>query len=145
MFVGNYIQKLDIKKGRTAIPASFRRLLGKKAIITQGYEGSLILISAVSWKSVIKNVVNKNFLSGVSRQTDRFLLGNAFKIDFDKQGRFIIPKSLRDYATLGKEIIFVGVGKRIEIWEKGAWQKQQKYLTENIAQISEKLDEQTKG
>lgn len=139
MFLGNYVQKLDIKKGRTAVPVKFRQLLGKKAIITQGYERSLILVSSLSWSKVIEDVVNKSFLSGASRQTDRFLLGNAFKIRFDKQGRFIVPKALRNYANLNKEIIFVGVGNRIEIWNKQSWQKQQKYLTGNIAQISEKL------
>lgn len=143
MFLGNYTQKLDAKKGRTAIPSRFRKLLGKKAVITQGYEGSLILVSSISWKKVVKGVVNKSFLSGASRQTDRFLLGNAFEIELDKQGRFILPKALKDYAKLGKSIIFVGVGSRIEVWNKTVWQKQQKYLTENIAQISEKLNEKS--
>lgn len=144
MFLGNYTQKLDIKKGRTAVPVRFRQLLGKKAVITQGHERSLILVNSVSWKKVIEGVANKSFLSGASRQTDRFLLGNAFEVEFDKQGRFILPKALRKYAQLDKEIIFVGVGNRVEIWDKTAWEKQQKYLAENIAQISEKLDEQTR-
>lgn len=145
MFLGNYTQKLDIKKGRTAIPSRFRQLLGKKAIITKGYEGSLILVSSISWKKVVENAVNKSILSGPSRQADRFLLGNAFEIEFDKQGRFILPKALRNYAKLGKSIVFAGVGNRVEIWDKTTWQKQQSYLTENIAQISEKLDEQNRG
>jgi len=141
MFLGNYTQKLNIKKGRTAVPAKFRSLLGKKAIITKGYEGSLILVSLISWKKVTEDIANKNLLSGPSRSADRFLLGNAFEIKLDKQGRFIIPVGLRNHAKLGKEIIFAGVGNKIEIWEKQSWEKQQKYLTENIAQISEKLDE----
>ena len=144
MFLGNYTQKLDIKKGRTAIPSRFRQLLGKKAIITKGYEGSLILVSSISWTKLVEKAINKSILSGPSRQADRFLLGNAFEIEFDKQGRFILPVALRNYAKLGKSIIFAGVGNRIEIWDKTAWQKQQNYLTENIAQISEKLDEQNR-
>ena len=141
MFLGNYKNKLDLLKGRTAVPAKFRRLLGKKVIITQGYEESLMLIRADQWEKVVGDVTDASFLTGAARQTERFLLGSAFDISLDSQGRFIIPPGLRQYASLEKEIVFVGVGSRIEIWGKSAWQKQQKYLAENIAQISEKLDE----
>lgn len=140
MFIGNYQSKLDTQKCRTAVPSKFRRLLGKKAIITQGYEKSLMLVKAEDWEKVISDVTNTSFLSGAARQTERFLLGSAFEIEFDAQGRFIIPSTLRKYADLGNEIVFVGVGSRIEIWSQKTWDGQQKYLQENIAAISEKLD-----
>ncbi|OGD63296.1 division/cell wall cluster transcriptional repressor MraZ [Candidatus Beckwithbacteria bacterium RBG_13_42_9] len=141
MFIGNFENNFDLEKGRTALPAKFRRNLGKKVIITAGYEGSLMLVKAEDWEKVVSQITQSSFLSNVSRQTERFLLGSAFDVDLDTQGRFIVPLSLRQYAKLGKEIVFVGVGSRIEIWNKLAWSKQQVYLQENIAQISEKLDE----
>lgn len=141
MFLGNYDNKLDLDKGRTAIPAKFRRLLGSKAIITLGFEKSLMIVPADQWKKVVSQVSNASFLTNVARETERFLLGSAFEVELDTQGRFIIPLPLRKHALLGKEIVFVGVGIRIEIWSKTAWDKQQRYLAENIAQISEKLDE----
>lgn len=141
MFLGNYLSKLDTVKGRTSIPVKFRHLLGKKAIITQGYEKSLILIRADQWVKVTRHLRKASFLTGVARQTERFLLGSAFQIELDNQGRFIIPQALRQYAALEKQVVFVGVGSRVEIWGKTGWQKQSKYLAENIAQISEKLDE----
>ena len=141
MFIGNYSSKLDTLKGRTAVPASFRRQFGKKAIITQGYEKSLMIVRADQWEQVIGQVVKASFLSGVARQTERFLLGSAFEIELDVQGRFIIPQALRRYASLGEEIVFVGVGSRVEVWGKRTWEKQQDHLAENIALISEQLDE----
>ncbi len=141
MFLGHYLTNIDNQKSRTAVPSVFRKILGKKAIITKGYENSLLLVKTDDWTNIITTVLGQNFLSGMSRQTDRFLLGNAFEVEFDAQGRFIIPQALREYAKIGKEVLFVGVGNRIEIWDKTAWEKNDQYLNENIAQISESLNE----
>ena len=140
MLIGNYLSKLDLLKGRTALPKTFRRLLGKKIIITAGYENSLMIVSVESWKKVVEGIVNRPFISGVARETDRFLLGSAFELDLDAQGRLIIPQTLRSYAKLSGNIVFVGVGNRVEIWDKLSWGKHQQYLDENIEKISEKID-----
>jgi MraZ protein len=145
MFIGHYETKVERAKGRTALPSTFRKQIKTKAIITKGFEGSLILVKFQDWEKVIAQVAQENFLSGLARQTDRFLLGNAFEVAFDSQGRFIIPTRLRDYAKLGRQAIFAGVGNRIEIWDKLAWEKNDQYLNENIAQISEELDEKSRN
>ncbi len=141
MLIGNYQGKLDLEKGRTALPKKFRSLLGKKVIITAGYEKSLMIISLDSWEKVVGQIVNKPFISGSARETDRFLLGSAFEVELDNQGRMIIPVSLRSYAALSADIVFVGIGNRVEVWDQTGWEKHQQYLDENISQISEKLDE----
>lgn len=139
MLLGNYQSNFDNQKGRCAVPNNFRKILGKKAIITKGYESSLILIKIEDWQKIVDQISTGNFLSSMSRQTDRFLLGNAFEVEFDSQGRCVIPLKLRDYAKLEKEILFVGVGNRIEIWSKTVWEKNDQYLDENINQISQQL------
>ena len=84
MLIGNFQTKLDLKKGRTALPKKFRQLLGKKVIVTSGYENSLMVVSYSSWEKVVGDVVNKPFIHGAARETDRFLLGNAFEVDLDR-------------------------------------------------------------
>lgn len=143
MFLGNYQTNFDSQKGRTAIPVQLRKLLGEKAVVTKGYENSLIMVKLEDWQQITDSVSSGNFLNSMSRQTDRFLLGNAFEVEFDNQGRFVLPAKLREYANLGKEILFVGVGNRIEIWDKQAWDKNDQYLNENIEKISEQLSEKT--
>lgn len=140
MLLGHYLAKLDLKKGRTALPSKFRQLLGKKIIITKGYENTLMIIGLASWEKVVGGIINRPFILGEARETDRFLLGSAFEIDLDHQGRFIIPQNLRSTAQLSEEIIFVGVGNRIEIWNKKSWEKHQQYLDQNIIEITKKLD-----
>jgi MraZ protein len=144
MLIGNYQAKLDLEKGRTALPKKFRSLLGKKVIITSGYEGSLMIVSLDAWGKVVGKIVNQPFITSSARETDRFLLGSAFEIDLDAQGRLILPASLRSSANLSANIVFVGVGNRVEIWDQVKWEKHQQYLEENIARISEKLNETEK-
>ena len=143
MFLGHFETKFDIQKGRTALPSTFRKKINGRAIITKGFEKSLLLVKFSDWEKVIEKVSQESFLSGLSRQTDRFLLGNAFELSFDSQGRFIVPVKLREYASFGKEIYFVGVGSKVEIWDKKRWDKNDKYLYNNITQISEELYEKS--
>jgi MraZ protein len=141
MFLGHYQTNFNIEKGRTSVPKTLHEQLGREAVITKGYEGSLIIVKKEDWEDVINQVTGQSFLSGLARQTDRFLLGNAFEVKFDAQGRFVIPPKLREYAKLGKEVIFVGIGNRIEIWDKETWEKNDQYLNENIDKISETLND----
>ena len=39
-------------------------------------------------------------------------------MEVDKQGRILIPSVLREFAALEKDVVFVGVGSRIEIWRQ---------------------------
>lgn len=138
MFIGQYQTKVD-SKGRAAMPAKFKRLLGVKAIVTAGYENSLMIVAFKDWQAVVGQVTNRGLTLAPARATDRFLLGGAFEIDLDKLGRFLIPRALRDYATIATDVVFVGVGNRIELWAEIKWREYQKFLKANISQLGEKL------
>jgi len=137
-FIGHYQTIVD-SKGRVAVPVKFKRVLGQKAIITRGYENALMLITPKDWEAVVSQFSNKGLTLGPARATDRFLLGSAFEVEFDSQGRFIIPKYLREYATISQAAIFLGVGNRIEIWSETKWKEYEDYLNKNISQLGEKL------
>jgi len=145
MLVGNFPARLDLKKGRTALPKRLRQELGREIIVTAGYENTLMLVSRESWQELAQGIVNRPFISGAARETDRFLLGSAFEIELDSQGRLIIPQPLRTYAGLSEEIVFVGVGNRVEIWDAEGWKRHQEYLDQNIEKIAQELDEKEKG
>jgi MraZ protein len=139
MLIGQYTNKLT-EKGRTALPAKFRRIIGSKAIIAKWYEGCLVLISAKDWSSHLERLKGKdNMLSQPVRNTDRFILGSAFEMEPDTQGRILIPKALREYAELADEVVFLGLGKRVEIWDKTAWQKKEKQIQKDAAEYIEQL------
>lgn len=61
-------------------------------------------------------LTNKN-----ARDFVRFFLSGATECEIDKQGRFLIASNLREYAGMDKEVVIIGVGTRIEIWNKEKW------------------------
>lgn len=136
--MGQYQVKVS-PKGRLAFPKRFRQFLGEKIIVTRGYEGCLIAVCQKEWQMISKTTENKPFIFGPTRDTARFLLGNAALIELDDQGRFILPPHLRDYSGVEGEAIFLGLGRYVEIWSQGKWDDYQRYLSKNIDHISERL------
>jgi MraZ protein len=142
MFIGNYQTKVD-PKGRASLPVKFKLALGNKAIMTLGYENSLMIVALKDWQKVVGEATNRGLTLNPARATDRFLLGNAFEIEVDKLGRFLIPRALRLAAAIGRDVVFVGVGNRVELWSLDKWRQYQKYLQKNISQLGEKLSAPT--
>ncbi len=144
MLIGQYEAKLGTK-GRVAFPAKFRKELGDKLIITLGYENSLIVVSEPNWKALLEGTEGKPFIQSETRETQRFLLGGAVEVELDAKGRFIIPVFLRQFAKIEDEIIFLGLSRYVEIWNKKTWQEYQKILEKKIDRISQRLVEKDKN
>ena len=144
MLIGHYQTKLSTK-GRLALPSTFKKTLGSKLIITAGYEKALMIVSQDNWQEVVGKTTNQKLTLEPARATDRFLLGSAFELELDAQGRFIVPKYLRKYANLEEEVVFIGVGNRVELWSQEKWQAYEKYLDKNIEGIGQKLSHYQDG
>jgi MraZ protein len=69
----------------------------------------------------------------------RFFYSSAMDCDIDKQGRLLIPQTLRDYSGLQKDVVLVGEGKRIEIFAKERWLEEARKIEENFDQIRDTL------
>ncbi|PIS12551.1 cell division/cell wall cluster transcriptional repressor MraZ [candidate division WWE3 bacterium CG09_land_8_20_14_0_10_47_33] len=138
MLIGSYIQKVG-PRYRVALPSRFRQILGKKIILTRGYEGCLLVIPHRSWQELFATVAKGPFVSRAVRDTTRFLLGSAFEIELDDQGRFVLPETLRIYAQIGGEVVFLGLGRWVEIWDSKRWELRQKYLEKRGSGLAERL------
>jgi len=138
MLIGQFRSKIS-PKGRVAFPKKFREELGDSLVVTVGYENSLMVVSAKEWQSLVEGTAGKSFIFDSSRDTNRFLLGEAREIGLDEQGRFVLPSYLREHAKMKEEVVFLGLSKYVEMWDKGVWGEYQKYLNENIGKIAEKL------
>lgn len=145
MLIGSYAQKIG-PRYRVALPSKFRQILGKKIILTRGYEGCLLVVPHKSWQELLATVAKGPFVSRAVRDTTRFLLGSAFEIELDAQGRFILPEALRTYAEIGKampagrqEAVFVGLGRWVEIWDSLQWIKRQRYLERRGVGLADRL------
>jgi len=138
MLIGEHVYKVG-EKNRVALPKAFREEIGSKIVVTRGYEGCLVVVSPAQWEGLISDAASGPFVSSPVRDTSRFLLGGAAEIELDEQGRFVLPKSLVDYAGVADEVCFLGLGRWVEIWDKGRWAERQKYLAEEAGEIAEKL------
>ncbi len=138
MFIGEYTYKIDDKK-RLAVPSKFRKELKKKAVITRGLERSLFLFPEAEWKKMAEKMNNLPFVQQDARGFARIMFAGAMEVEFDSLGRILIPDYLKEYASLKKEVVFAGVHKRIEVWDKKKWEEYKKKTEGEIGNIAERL------
>lgn len=122
MLIGEYEHSLDAK-GRLIMPAKLRIDIGEKFIVTKGLDGCLFAFSQKEWENFEQKLKTLPLSDKNARNFVRFFLSGATECEIDKQGRFLIPANLRTAANLEKEAVIIGVGTRLEIWDKQTWQK----------------------
>ena len=121
MLIGEYEHTLDVK-GRLIMPAKLRIDMGEKFIVTKGLDGCLFAFSQNEWLNFETKLKSLPLSDKNARNFVRFFLSGATECELDKQGRFLIPNNLRIAASLEKEAVIIGVGTRLEIWNKETWQ-----------------------
>lgn len=120
MLIGEFEHSLDAK-GRLIMPAKLKTSIGDSFIVTKGLDGCLFAFSQEEWKNFEEKLKALPLSNRNSREFTRFFLSGATECEIDKQGRFLIPNNLRATAELKKEVVIIGVGTRIEIWDKEKW------------------------
>ena len=120
MLIGEYEHSLDVK-GRLIMPAKLREDMGEKFIITKGLDGCLFGFSQTEWSNFEEKLKTLPLTNKNARDFVRFFLSGAIECEIDKQGRFLIASNLREYANMEKDVIIIGVGTRLEIWNRDKW------------------------
>lgn len=138
MLLGEYEHSIDTK-GRIAMPAKLREGLGGKFIITKGLDGCLFVYAMDEWQCVEQKLASLPMSRKTARDFTRFLFGGACEGECDKQGRVLLPASLRRYAGLERDAVIVGVGSRAEIWDAAKWQQYNEESAEDVNELAEQL------
>ena len=134
MLIGEYEHTIDAK-GRLSMPSKLRRDMGEAFIVTKGLDGCLFAFSQDEWKNFETKLKSLPLSDKNARNFVRFFLAGATECEIDKQGRFLIPSNLREAGKLGKEAIIIGVGTRLEIWNKEIWtSKDEEISADEIAE-----------
>ena len=116
MFMSEYNHTID-EKGRVIVPAKYREQLGEKFTITIGLDGCLYIYTNEEIESKAETLMQLPE-GPETRLFQREFLRNAVECEVDKQGRILIPNKLREHAALKKDVVFVGVINKIELWSK---------------------------
>ena len=120
MFRGEYNHAID-SKGRLIIPVRFREELGESFILTRGLDGCLSAYSHETWRAFEEKLSQLPLVSKEARTFTRFFVSGAASCELDKQGRILVPQTLREYAGLTRDVILAGNLDRIELWSKDRW------------------------
>ncbi len=137
MFMGQYEHSIDAK-GRIIIPAKYREDLGENFVVTRGLDGCLFLYPNEEWQAFVDKLQNLPSNQN-TRKLQREFLSKAMDVSLDKQGRILIPSMLRTAAALEKEVVFVGMMNRVEIWDKERLEAQE--LAEDDGALEDAMDE----
>ena len=138
MFMGEYQHTLD-DKGRMIVPVKFREGLGTNFVVTRGLDKCLFVYPNSEWEILEAKLKALPMTRADARSFVRFFFSGATESELDKQGRVLIPSSLRDYAGLQRDTVVLGVSNRVEIWSQDVWADYAKQAEESFAEIAEKL------
>ncbi|MFA6856285.1 MAG: division/cell wall cluster transcriptional repressor MraZ [Treponema sp.] len=139
MLTGEYRNTLD-EKGRILFPAKLRsELTGNVLIVTQSLDRCLWLFLPEEWKIVSSKLMDSaSPFNEKNRLVLRRFIAPAQEVEFDRSGRLSIPQSLREYASLSKECVLLGVNKYIELWDTESYKT---YLEQSEASFRDAAEE----
>ncbi|HRT11277.1 MAG TPA: division/cell wall cluster transcriptional repressor MraZ, partial [Patescibacteria group bacterium] len=123
------------------IPAKFRADLKKGAVVTKGLDNCLFLYTKDAWEELITSKLSRlSFNKANQRAFARFMLSGASEVEFDAQGRIVLPEYLRHFADLHKQVVIAGLYDRLEIWDKDRWEAYRANNDQASSSIAESLD-----
>ena len=138
MFLGEYQHSVD-SKGRLVLPVRFRARLDRGLVVTKGQERCLYIFPFDKWEQEVEQVNRLPRTDRRSRNYARSFFGSASDQQLDGQGRIQIPQPLREYASLAKDVVVIGVADRVEIWNVESWESVSDEADEQFAGIEEAL------
>jgi len=136
-YIGEYNHTLDAK-GRVIVPAKFRELLGESFIVCKGIDRCLVVYAMDEWEKFVENLNKLSNLNKNARDLKRFFMAGATEVECDRQGRILLPETLRKHANLESNIVFSGMGDKAEIWSKESWDAVS--TIDDMESIAETLD-----
>jgi MraZ protein len=120
MFTGEYRHTID-EKSRIAVPVRFRAPLADGALVSRWLDACLALFPTTAWEELAAKVAALPIGDAGARNFSRFIYSGAFEVELDRQGRFVVPATLRDWAALGGDAVIVGARDHVEIWAPARW------------------------
>lgn len=140
MFTGEYKHSVD-SKNRLSIPSKFRDKLGESFYITKGLDNCLFVFSMDEWQTFELKLKALPLSNTKARAFARAFFAGATECELDKQGRVLIPQSLRSHASIDREVYVNGAGSRIEIWDSNKWETYNAMLTSSMDELAQDMED----
>ena len=140
MFRGRFEHTID-SKGRVSLPAKYREILSSSfndRLIVTNFDSCLVAYPYEEWVKLEENFSQHSIMEEDVQTFLHYFISGAAEATIDKLGRMLIPPHLRKHAGLEREIVFVGMIKRIQIWDKARWDEKFTEAQEKFNQIKGK-------
>ena len=138
MFFGNYSHSLD-EKGRLVIPRKMRDELGVKIFIMKGFDGALAMYKSDAFSAVVEEQQKYSFLKKENRDYLRLKLASIVELEVDKMGRVQIPTAILNKYSISKDVIVLGAGDHIEVWDKTKYDEYISSIEDDYEGIAERI------
>lgn len=136
MFLGEYTTKFT-GKGRVILPKKMRQQIkGKEVVLSRGFEGCIWGFDIKAWKKEAEKQLEISATEERARYLRRYMFSASEPVEFDSQGRIVIPSALLTFANLRNEVVIIGAGDHFEIWNQRIWKKHLKEILRDYARIS---------
>ncbi len=143
MFRGASKVTLD-SKGRMAIPSRYRDRLATRAdghLVATVDRESLLIYPLPDWEEIERKLVRLPALNKQARRLQRLMVGHAADLEMDGHGRILLPKELRDFASLDKQAMLIGQGNKFELWDEELWNtRRDEWLSEEDGDLPAELE-----
>lgn len=143
MFTGWLTNTMDAK-GRLAIPARFRDVLaqrGDERLVVTASEKCLVAYPIEEWSALVEKVGKLSQFNPKVQDFRRYFLSSGSEYSLDRQGRILIPPSLRETAGLAGQVQLVGMQSNFEIWDKDRWAQERERIRQDFGDLSSVMAE----
>ena len=122
------------------IPRKMREELGYKVYIMKGFDGSLSLYNEDRYQELVKEFSRLSFNQAKVRDYLRIQFASTYEMDVDKLGRVQLPTALLNKYNIGKEVMVLGIGDHIEVWDKAKYEEYENSVRDSFESIAEDID-----
>ena len=143
MFTGRYDYAID-DKSRISIPAKFREVLSTNydmRLMLTNLDGCIVGYPYQEWLNIQERMSNYGSIKKEARAFLRYFYSGIAECPVDKLGRILIPQSLKADAKVKKNVVIVGVGRKIEIWAQEQWEELVKKAISDPDQVADIVSE----
>lgn len=120
MSSGTYEHTMDAKN-RIIIPQKLREELGSVLHACKGFDHCIYIFETEGWEKFRSKLEGLSMTNPKARKVKRIFLGSAKELEMDKQGRIVLDPTLRKHADITKDIVIVGMGDYLEVWDRDTY------------------------
>ena len=136
LFLDTITNKVD-SKGRVSLPADYRTIVKELSTEIVCYRSLTSPCIEGCTEDLLEKLAtdienSTDFFSETQDDLTNLIFGDAKRFTFDSTGRIMLTEKLLKHAEITDVAVFVGKGRKFQIWSEKNWEKEEKRIREKI-------------